>query len=88
MIALNHTRGRDPNDTAMPALAIDHDAVRFIQRRIAGYAFFDGLHDAPFFFLPLGIEAVGLLAIVRARSVSFTLNSSITSRATSIRRRR
>ena len=54
MIALDHARGRNADDAAMPAFAIDHDAVGLAQGGIAADALFHRAQNAAFFFLTLG----------------------------------
>src|SRR5258708_2706836 len=60
MIALDHAGRRNADDAAVPAFAIDHDAVSFAQRGVAGDALFYSAEDAAFFLLALGIEPVEL----------------------------
>src|ERR1700683_3014176 len=60
MVAFDHARGRDADHAAVPALAINHDAISFAQRGIAAYAFFHRTQDSPLFFLTGGVERVEL----------------------------
>src|SRR5258708_39869545 len=58
MVTLNHACGRNANHAAMPALAVDHDAVGLAQSGIAVDAIVDCAQDSAFLFLALGVEPV------------------------------
>src|SRR5215475_8689998 len=57
-VALDHTRGGDANDSAMPSLPIDHHTERISQPSIFGEALIDRLEYAPFFFLTFAVQLV------------------------------
>ena len=54
----DHARRRNADDAAVPALAIDHDAVGLAQRGIAADTFVDRAQNSPLFFLAICIEAI------------------------------
>src|SRR5258708_37961460 len=60
MITLDHTRGGDANDAAVPAFAIDHNAIGLAQCGVAADALVYSADDAAFFLLALGIEPIKL----------------------------
>src|SRR6266481_3445299 len=57
-VAFHHPRRRDANHAAMPAFAIHHYAIRFPQRGLFIKTTKDAVHDAPLFFLTLGVQLV------------------------------
>src|SRR6266496_1296862 len=57
-ISLDDARCSDPNDAAMPAVAINHHAKGIAQNCVVGYTFFNRIHNAAFFFLALAVELV------------------------------
>src|ERR1700675_3061124 len=57
-VTLNHAGGGDADDAAMPAIAVDHYAMRVAQIRLLLEAAVDGLQDAALFFLAFGVELV------------------------------
>ena len=58
VVALDDARGGDADDAAVPAFAIDHDAVGLAECGIAGDALFDRAQNAALFFLAFGIETI------------------------------
>src|ERR1039457_1837677 len=57
-VALDHARGRDADDAAVPAIAVNHHAEGIAQSGVFFNASLNSLHDSPLFFLPLGVELV------------------------------
>src|SRR5882757_4181987 len=57
-IALNNPRGCDADDTAMPALPLDHGAVGGTQAGISVHSLDDGSEDLTLGFLALVVELV------------------------------
>src|SRR5882672_9464182 len=57
-VALDYTRGRDADDAAMPTVAVDHHAIRVVQRWFLFEAGLDGLQNTAFFFLALAVELI------------------------------
>src|SRR5258708_36554060 len=60
MIALDHAGRRNANDAAVPAFAIDHNAIGLAQCGVAADALVYSADDAAFFLLALGIEPIKL----------------------------
>src|SRR5436190_23397449 len=60
-VSLDDTRCRNPNDPAMPAVAINHHAERVPQNCILAYALLDRIDNAPLFLLALAVELVEAL---------------------------
>src|SRR5580765_831362 len=57
-ILLDHPRGGDADYPAMPALAVNHHAVRITQSRFLLNSLVNRLQDVALFFLPLGIQLI------------------------------
>ena len=84
--ALHNARGKNADDAAMPAVAIDHQQPRSGEIRIVGESRFDGGERGGLGFAALAIEALQLVA--RARwpgRRSRVQKSSMISDATSMR---
>src|ERR1700722_13570465 len=58
VVALDDPRRGDADDTAVPALSVDDDAVGVEKCGIAGEAFFHGTQDSPLFLLAVGVEMI------------------------------
>jgi len=58
VVALDDAGGGDADDAAVPAFAVDYDAIRLAQGRIASDSFVDGAENAALFFLAFGIQAI------------------------------
>src|SRR5690348_1921192 len=56
--ALHDSRGGDANHSAMPTLAVQHDAIGFRKRGLGLDPLFDLLHNAPLFLLAIYIELI------------------------------
>src|SRR5260370_10053876 len=57
-VAFHHPRRRDANHAPMPAFAIHYHAIRFAQRGLVFKPAKNADHDAPLFFLTLGVQLV------------------------------
>src|ERR1700719_2212413 len=57
-VAFHYSRSCDANYTAVPAFAIQDHAIGFAQRGLDFQPALDAVHDAPLFFLTLGIQLV------------------------------
>ena len=57
-VTLDDARCRNADDAAMPAVAIDHHAVRLAQRGLTGEPLLNALDDVPLLVLSVGIELI------------------------------
>src|SRR6185295_1765213 len=57
-MTLDHARGSNSDDAAMPSVAVDHQAVGFAQGSVFGEALLDGVDNPALFFLTFTVEFV------------------------------
>ena len=85
-ITFDHARGGNSDHSAMPAVAVDDQAERIAAALALLEARVDRFEDPAFFCLALAVELVEFVGdLTGACWHLFTLKSSITSRATSMR---
>src|SRR4029077_6519806 len=60
-VALHHPRGGNADHSAVPPLAIDHNAESVAQRRLFFEMGCDRLQDAALFLLPVAVQLIELV---------------------------